>query len=670
MDFRTNDLVYNEQTQKIYASVPSAAGPGGNSITPVDPATGATGAPVFIGSEPTVLALSDDNHTLYASLEGAQAIRRFDIDTQAAGPQFAIPGARPSDLEVMPGSPQTVAVVSGEAVNIYDDGVKRAATTDFSTRVGVIEFSSNPSRLYAYNTGSTGFNLYKLDVGASAISVAGQVGSLVSSGFGANIDFLNGLLYVTNGRVIDPEAFRLVGTFQGIGFSSAMAIDPALGRAFFLTGDGGNIMLRAYDLNTFLPVGQVTLPISGTPARMVRWGANGLAFRAFENFGSGDGKLYIIQSALVSAAAPVPTGLQLGGSTLQVGEGTHATINVTRTGDLSAASSVDYATGGGTASERTDYTTASGTLHFTPGESVKQLTVLITDDAYVEGQETVNITLSNARGAELAGPNAATLTIFDNDFGTPTSNPIDQSQFFVRQHYADFLNREPDSPGLFFWTNQITSCGNNAGCREIRRVNVSAAFILSIEFQQTGFLVHRLQRASFATLPRYPPFLRDTQEIGRDVVVNSPGWEEQLEENRQQFIAAWVERPAFKAAYDALTNAQYVDALIANTGAAFTQAERAALVNGLSAATETRATVLRKVAENPDFAAREKNSAFVLAQYFGYLRRNPDDAPDNNMDGYNFWLQKLNNHGGDFVSAEMVKAFLVAGEYRSRFGPN
>ena len=58
-------------------------------------------------------------------------------------------------------------------------------------------------------------------------------------------------------------------------------------------------------------------------------------------------------------------------------------------------------------------------------------------------------------------------------------------------------------------------------------------------------------------------------------------------------------------------------------------------------------------------------------QYFGYLRRNPDDAPELNLnfDGYNFWLTKLNDFGGNFVAAEMVKAFLISGEYRGRFGP-
>ncbi|HYH85604.1 MAG TPA: hypothetical protein VEX60_08975, partial [Pyrinomonadaceae bacterium] len=83
-----------------------------------------------------------------------------------------------------------------------------------------------------------------------------------------------------------------------------------------------------------------------------------------------------------------------------------------------------------------------------------------------------------------------------------------------------------------------------------------------------------------------------------------------------------------------------------------------------------RASVVRSVAENAVFTNREKNRAFVLMQFFGYLRRNPNDAPEQNLDhtGYDFWLTKLNEFGGNFVQAEMVKAFITSIEYRQRFG--
>jgi hypothetical protein len=128
-------------------------------------------------------------------------------------------------------------------------------------------------------------------------------------------------------------------------------------------------------------------------------------------------------------------------------------------------------------------------------------------------------------------------------------------------------------------------------------------------------------------------------------------------------------RADFRAVYAGLTNEQYVDALNANTGGSLSTSERNALVANLNGGAETRATALRKIAEDADFAAREFRPAFVLAQYVGYLRRNPDDAPDTNFAGFNFWLSKLNEFDGDFVRAEMVKAFISSIEYRQRFGP-
>ena len=252
---------------------------------------------------------------------------------------------------------------------------------------------------------------------------------------------------------------------------------------------------------------------------------------------------------------------------------------------------------------------------------------------------------------------------------------INDSQFFVTQQYLDFLNRQPDGPGLSFWRGNIDSCGPNAQCREVKRIDTSAAFFLSIEFQRTGFLVYRLYKVSFPArperprgLPRYQEFIRDTQDIGRDVVVGNIGWEQKLEVNTVAFLNDFIARAEFQANFPAqLTEAQYVDKLNTMTGGALSQAERNALVNGMIVGLETRATVLRKVAEDADFSAAEFNRAFVLMQYFGYLRRNPDQAPDSDFSGYDFWLGKLNQFGGDFRRAEMVKAFINSTEYRDRF---
>jgi hypothetical protein len=268
-------------------------------------------------------------------------------------------------------------------------------------------------------------------------------------------------------------------------------------------------------------------------------------------------------------------------------------------------------------------------------------------------------------------------------FGALPPNSIDDPQFFVIQHYRDFLNREPDASGLSFWINEITSCGTNSQCIQVKRVNVSAAFFLSIEFQETGYLVYRFYKAAYDNLPGAPvpvrlnEFLPDTQQIGNGVVVGVGNWQTLLENNKKDFAAQFVARSRFTSAYpNSSTPAQFVDLLFGNAGVIPSSTERTAAINEFGGATTSgdaaaRGRALRRVAENSTLGQQELNRAFVLMQYFGYLRRNPNDPPEFglNFDGYNFWLGKLNQFNGNFVDAEMVKAFLTSIEYRQRFEP-
>jgi len=240
-----------------------------------------------------------------------------------------------------------------------------------------------------------------------------------------------------------------------------------------------------------------------------------------------------------------------------------------------------------------------------------------------------------------------------------SGNAIDTPDFFVRQHYLDFLGREPDQSGFNFWSDQISSCGADTGCRERRTINVSAAYFLSIEFQETGGLVDGLYRASYNRRPLYNEFMPDTAVVAQGVVVGQANWPQILEANKQAFVAAWVNRADFRAAYDGLANAAFVDSLISNT-AGF-NGDRSALVNGLQNGSLSRAAVLRQIVENEGFVNAKHNEMFVMMEYFGYLRRDPDAS------GYAFWLNKLNQFGGNFEQAEMVKAFIISGEYRDRF---
>jgi hypothetical protein len=170
-------------------------------------------------------------------------------------------------------------------------------------------------------------------------------------------------------------------------------------------------------------------------------------------------------------------------------------------------------------------------------------------------------------------------------------------------------------------------------------------------------------------------FLPDAQQIGQGLVVGQPGWQTLLENNKQAFATSFVQRPQFASLYStSLSPAAFVDTLFANAGVMPTSEDRAAAIQEFSGASTTadiaaRSRALRRVAENSTLAQQEFNSAFVLMQYFGYLRRDPNAAPDGNFDGYNFWLNKLNQFSGNFIAAEMVKAFISSTEYRKRFGP-
>jgi uncharacterized protein (TIGR03118 family) len=546
--------------------------------------------------------------------------------------------------------------------------------------------------------------------------------------------------------------------------------------------------------------------------------------------------------ALNPTNASATSLIQFATDDFTIGEGSgHIDVTVTRAGDASGSATVNFNTSDESApdhaSQKSDYEISLGTLKFAPGETSKTVRILIISDNFDENDETVDLTLSNPTGSGvgLGSPNHAELTILDDDTGAPATNPVDDPSFFVRQHYLDFLNREPDTAGQAFWVNQIASCLSDTVCAANKRVTVSAAFFLSGEFQNTGLEAYLTHRAAFGSSASGSPapilygnFEKDAQILGKNYIVGDPGADATLEANKVAYFNEFVTRPEFVTKYPAtLTNAQYVDNLLASanlspaetrlfvvnltnsqevpptnptlsgggarpasSGTARFQlnsaqtamtfnatinnidvtgsqtsdtndnlvaahihagasvapgvngpvvwgffgnpfndnnpndqvfsplssgvggnfsgkwdapegngttlaaqlaniraghayinfhtvqfgggeirgnfpaetAFRDSLVAGLTAATETRATVLRKIAETEELKTREFNSAFVTMQYFGYLRRDPDTS------GFNFWLNKLNAFNGNFVAAEMVKAFITSSEYRQRFG--
>lgn len=399
----------------------------------------------------------------------------------------------------------------------------------------------------------------------------------------------------------------------------------------------------------------------------------------------------------VTIGAAVPS-LQLSATTYSQTEGNVSVdVTVTRTGDASGVATIDYrtsddfvslganpdcSTANGIALARCDYLLISGTLTFAAGETSKTISVPVVDDAYPEGIEHFVISVSSPKGALLGSMTSAVVYINDNETAVGP-NPNDDARTFVRQHYIDFLNREPDAAGWDFWTHEITSCGSNPQCIEVKRINVSASFFLSIEFRDTGYFVYRTYKAAYGSIGmpvplRLSEFMPDTQQIGRGIQVGIGNWEQQLESNKQTYLLEFVQRTRFTSDHPTTrTPAEFVDKLLLNAGLGIAPDERNSLVSefggaGNTADTSARVRVLRRIVENQFLIQQELNRAFVLMEYYGYLRRNPYDPPEQTLDftGYNFWLTKLNQFGGNYVEAEMVKAFLTSIEYRRRFGPN
>lgn len=330
-----NDLVYNPVTLLLYASVPSVGGASfGNSIVPIDPYTGVIGTPIFVGSEPNKMALSNDGTVIWVSLDGADAVREVNLSTQSAGLQFSLgggtgvynPPVKAQALAVLPGSPQTIAVskpiayIYSSMVTIYDNGVARpnGQTSNINCCSGVVGLAFDPTGTKLYEAGS-GYGLAQ--IGSSGISSASALNANVNTN---DLDVDNGRAYLTNGDVLDANTGLQLGVFSVAPSQNAngpVVADSALGKGFVLVNPnfGSNYQINAYDLSTFVVNG--SFPVSGVnsfyrnPSSLRRWGQDGLAFTTGT-------QVYILRSPMVrdlstsladlSVASSVPASVSTG----------------------------------------------------------------------------------------------------------------------------------------------------------------------------------------------------------------------------------------------------------------------------------------------------------------------------------------------------------------------
>jgi len=390
------------------------------------------------------------------------------------------------------------------------------------------------------------------------------------------------------------------------------------------------------------------------------------------------------ETANFTATQAGPNTVSFSQATFDTNEAaTNLAITITRTGDTSGSAVVDFKTTDtdnftvgcsdtinnmGSAFARCDYALTTETIVFNPGETTKTLLIPVINDSFAEGVETFSGVLSNVAGATLGEPSTALLRISDNET-TTGPNPIFTTPFFVRQHYLDFLSREPEADEP--WSAVLNNCSdvnNNPACD---RLKVSGSFFGSTEFQLKGYFVYRFYKLAFDRLPLYTEIVTDMRAVTGQTSVD-------VFQKKGAFTNAFVLRTDFVAAFGGLTNDAYVMALMGRyslnqittpdpanpdgaSKVALTSADLTNRLNGVGG-TLTRAQVLRAIADSDQVFSLELNPAFVAMQYYGYLRRIPEQA------GFNDWLNYLNTHPGE--ARTMVNGFMNSPEYRLRFGPN
>lgn len=281
----------------------------------------------------------------------------------------------------------------------------------------------------------------------------------------------------------------------------------------------------------------------------------------------------------------------------------------------------------------------------------------------------------------LGAQSTATLTILDDDTGTPATNPIDDARYFVKEHYYDFLQRLPDQPGEDYWTGLIIACGADPVCINNNRITVSDAFFFEPEYQQTAGYVVRLYRTVFGNdqpfpnpgsnlteakkIPSYAVFVKDRARVVGGANLTS---------SQVNLANAFVLRPEFLTRYPAsLGGPEFVDALlgtIRNDLGVELISQRDGLITLFNSG--GRGAVVYRLADdnattnpinNRGLIDADYNRTFVLSEYFGYLRRNPD------IPGFLFWLGQVNSGSLRDIAKQhaMVCSFITSQEYQQRF---
>ena len=442
---------------------------------------------------------------------------------------------------------------------------------------------------------------------------------------------------------------------------------------------------------------------AGTGVQRIMYSLNGTSYQLYTGPLSVNAaqtpKVYAFADDIVANRSGVQTYLLSSTGTMNFNSADHtvseaagtASIVVTRTGETSTAAAVEYSTNdviaakcgtsSANASAKCDYATSGGTLRFEAGESSKTIVLSMVDDAFVEGNEQLTVSLSNPIGTTLGSTSVTTVTITDNDSNPNVDNPFLNNAFFVRQQYLDFLLREPDTAGFNDWQAVLNGCGSGQGWLGsppgCDRVHVSSGFFRSTEFGEKGYWIYRFYESAVGRRPQFGEFMPEVRRLSGLMT------EAEQESRRADFIGRFMQLPEFTGIYAGLTDspsdaAAFVAKLeekarVTLPASATTEAGqppqygRQELINRMANGQLTAAQTMRAFIEQKVVWDTYFYRAFVAIQYFGYLRRDPEQA------GYDDWVRVLTFgdaptgvQPGDY--RHLIFGFVYSVEYRERFG--
>jgi len=417
------DLVYDAAANRLILSIGAGNGGPTNGLDVLNPITGVVESFTPLGTRPTKLARSGDGQFLYVSLPDPAVVRRLTLPALLSNLQFPLGGEViygvtypwfAGELVVLPDQPNAVAVsrvrqagpLAGEfnqGVGIFDNGVLRSNVTGTCRCTYALEFAGAGTLSASRGDGT----IDKLVVDTNGVVLA-QSATLARNS--PELSAASGLMYAAAGRVFDPVSLQHLGAFSGADTGVTVAADEANHRVFFVARSGANWALNGYDTRTFSQLGSILLTnVSGTPAGLLRWGTDGLAFRTT------GGQLFLVRTRMLDTGATADLAVTQTRSTSAVTTNQFVTFTATVTNvGVASAASVRFTNTFSGASVLTNVTASSGNCTVAGGTVTCDLGTLATGQGAVVSLSALSS--SNGVITSLASANTtANETVFTNN---------------------------------------------------------------------------------------------------------------------------------------------------------------------------------------------------------------------------------------------------------------